>query len=71
MIDRSISTTALDTDLVIKIYTSFCIVHGKRKDHSFLWRQLSTALRQKYWTVLSTQQQDNAMLEYNSIHTII
>jgi len=71
MIVRSISTIALDMDLIIKIYTSFYIVYDKRIEHSFLRRQLSITTCQKYWTVLSTQQQDNAMLEYNSTQTII
>jgi len=31
------------------------ILHGKRIEHSFLRRQLSIVLCQKYWTVLTTQ----------------
>jgi len=69
MIDRSISTIALDMD-VIKIYTLFYIVYGKRIEHSFLQTQLPIAPHQKYWTELSIQEQDNAMLEYGGMYTI-
>ena len=59
-------------DLVIKYtYSIQYIAHGKRTEHSFLQRQLSIVPHQKYRTVLSTQQQDNAMLEYSSMHIII
>jgi len=35
--------------------SAFWVEIGKRIEYTFLRRQLSTALHQKYWTVLSTQ----------------
>jgi len=62
-----ISITAFDTDLVIKIYTSFYIVYTELLTETILHCSVSKILDSIIYIIVRYMQ----MLEYISMHTII